>query len=156
MKFSDTKAPELHKARIEYVNQRWRDLYERQLDVGNRVIKYLILINSGGAVASLSLIGAMKTLDPISGARWMLALFLLGIVVTGLLMAIGGYRLGRVFRGWRNDTDSYYKDELDWEDVLKQDRDRARYFWIADALGWAAFLCFIGGLVIAARGLLFS
>jgi len=67
MKFSDTKNPELHKARIEYVNRRWRDLYERQLDVGDRVIKYLILINSGGAVAVLSFMGAMKTLDPVPG-----------------------------------------------------------------------------------------
>ena len=156
MKFSDTKDPELHKARIEYVNRRWRDLYERQLDVGDRMIKYLIFINSGGAVASLSLIGAMKTLDPIPGTRWMLTLFLLGIVVTGLLMAISGYRLDRIFRSWRDDTDSYYKNELDWEDVLKQVRDRTRYFWVADVLGWTAFLCFISGLGIAVRGLFFG
>lgn len=156
MKFSETNNPELHKARIEYVNRRWRDLYERQLDVGDRIIKYLILINSGGAVAVLSLMGAMKTLDPVPGARWMLALFLSGIVVTGFLMIIGAYRLSCVFRGWRNDTDNYYKNELDWDDVLKQDRKRSGDFWITHALGWAVFLCFISGLVIAASGLLFG
>lgn len=156
MKFSDTKNPELHKARIEYVNRRWRDLYERQIDVGSRITKYLILVNSGGAVAMLSFMGAMKTLDPIPGARWMLALFLFGIVATGFLMVVSAYRLDRIFRSWRNDTDSYYKNELDWEDVLKQDRDRARYFWVTDALGWTAFLCFISGLGIAARGLFFG
>ena len=45
------------KQQTEYINERWSQLYELEKEWGKEAIKYLMLTNAGGAVATLSFIG---------------------------------------------------------------------------------------------------
>ena len=43
-----------------YINRRWEQLYGLEKEWGERTLKFLFLTNSGGAIATLSFIGAAK------------------------------------------------------------------------------------------------
>lgn len=53
MKYSDDTA-EHRKANIDYVNQRWKQLYGLEMDFSSEGIKYMLLVNAGAAVAVLA------------------------------------------------------------------------------------------------------
>lgn len=108
--------------------------------------KYLMLTNSGSAVAVLSFMGAYKTIAPIPHAPWMLVAFLLGVVLVGLGHATAYYRATWLFSGWRADVSKFYADELEWGDVLARDNHRSSYFILADVIAWLSFACFCAGL----------
>lgn len=57
-----------------YINRRWGQLYELEKEWGERALKYLFLTNSGGAIATLSFLGAAKEL---TGVGTKVALFLI-------------------------------------------------------------------------------
>ena len=50
---------ELKKHQIEYINLRWKQLYDLEKERADQAIKYLFLTNSGGAVTVLSLWGLL-------------------------------------------------------------------------------------------------
>jgi hypothetical protein len=73
MKRSDSTTESLEQCDI-YIGNRWKQLGELELDTANEGAKYLFLINSGGAVAVLSFLGAIQRaasvyLAEIKGAR---------------------------------------------------------------------------------------
>ncbi len=44
------------------INRRWGQLYELEKEWGEKALKYLFLTNSGGAIATLSFLGAAEEL----------------------------------------------------------------------------------------------
>ena len=156
MRFSETQDPALHRARVDYIDRRWRGLYDEQLDVGKTIIRYLLGVNAGGMVATLSFMGAMKSLDPMPYARLVLLTFSVGLVLVGFGLAFASYRLDWLLTNWRDDTVAYYANTLDWESVLERDRGRQESLaWVAHVLAWLSFFSFIAGIATAAKSLLF-
>lgn len=131
---------------VSYVENRWSQLQERIVGRAEAAWKYLMLTNSGSAVAVLSFMGAYKTITPIPHAHWMLLAFLLGLVLVGLGHATAYYRATWLFSGWRMDISKFYADELEWGEVLARDNDRSSYFILADVIAWLSFGCFFAGL----------
>jgi cytochrome b subunit of formate dehydrogenase len=151
-KFSESP-PELRQQRLDYIDKRWKQLAEATVARLDAAVTFLMLTNSGGALATLSFMGAMKTISPLPGASWMLALFLLGVVFVGILRTIHYYRMAWLFSGWRDDVANAMKDQLSWSELLARDNHRAKYFVVADIVGWLAFSCFIAGTAIGYVGM---
>ncbi|OGA11995.1 MAG: hypothetical protein A3H33_10545 [Betaproteobacteria bacterium RIFCSPLOWO2_02_FULL_65_20] len=149
VKHSEIPDPEIRKARQEYIEDRWRDLSNRQREHTDEAAKYLMVVNAGGAIATLSFMGAMKMLDPIPGARAMLSFFLAGLLLVGLGRALAIYRFDWTFSGWRDAVRLYYTDKIDWEALLEGDMSRSGRFLPSEFVAWASFACFITGLAIA-------
>lgn len=155
MKFSEIQDPTMHEARFRHVDRRWKGLYDEIYDVGKLIIRYLTLVNAGGMVATLSFMGAMRSLDPMPGARLILATFSGGLVLVGFGLAFSSYRLNWLIAGWNRDTGRYFQNELDWRDVLERDegRQKNRLYLVGHVLAWLSFICFICGLGLAGRSL---
>ena len=115
MKLSETNG-EMRKEYLEYVQTRWTQLQETLTERAETVWKYLLLTNSGSAIAALSFMGANKTLTPIPNAPSMLIAFLVGVVLVGVGHAIGYYRANWLFAGWENDVSNYFADKTTWSD----------------------------------------
>ena len=67
-----------------HINQRWGQLYELEKEWGERALKYLLLTNSGGAIATLGFLGASPTAINMLGAKISLFLFVLGVFLVGV------------------------------------------------------------------------
>lgn len=147
MKLSEMKG-EVRTTNCEYIERRWVQLHESINERIEGCWKYLMVTNSGSAIALLGFMGSRQTMHPMPGATLMLKLFLIGVVLVGIAHAISYYRINNLFRRWREDVSSFYGDQIDWDKLLADDNKRSGYFIWVDIVGWLSFFCFLVGLSI--------
>jgi hypothetical protein len=114
MKLNETET-QLRAARLKYIDTRWEQLNGLEKEAGERAIKYLMLTNAGGAVAMLSYFGANEEARTLFAAKFALGFFLLGILFVGILDALILHQLDRIFKHWRQASQQYLENNLDWE-----------------------------------------
>lgn len=147
-------SPELRKARIDYINQRWGQLYSLEKDTGEDALKMLFLTNAGGAVANLSFIGAIGKNQIHVCAKISLACFILGLIFVGISKAKQFHHMSRLFKRWKEEVGQYFKDELTWEEVDGRDDARAKEDFLDYFFPYAAFACFLIGCGLGFSALL--
>jgi hypothetical protein len=136
-----------------HINQRWGQLYELEKEWGERALKYLLMTNSGGAIATLSFLGASQVAIQMTGAKVALFLFVLGVVLVGASTAKQFHHMSRLFTGWKADVANYYSDKVTWGHVQEQDKCRAVNDLWDYLFPYGAFLSFIGGCIAGAVSL---
>lgn len=147
MKFSAQQDQVIRNTQINRINQRWGQLYGLDKEWSDNAIKYLFLTNSGGAIAVLSYMGAVGTSFRI-GMAVALCSFLLGLILVGVMTASIYQRIDALFKNWRADTDRYFSDQIEWDDLIKNDKKRVGNSILETVLGYLSFLCFIAGTVV--------
>lgn len=147
MKYSDD-TDEHRKANIDYVNQRWKQLYGLEMEFSSEGIKYLLLVNSGAAVAVLAFHGSVAAVRDMLWPKVMLGFFVFGVIIIGLLH-IARYRgVNLLFRNWQSLVNEYFTDVMDWLDVVNDDAAKAKKnYWVV-YLAYASFTCFVIGAAI--------
>lgn len=146
---------ELEKFKNDYIASRWSQLYELQKEWGTLAVKYLILLNSGGAVATLGFIGSAGAANVPSQAKWALLFFVIGIVLGGTMIAHANHTIPTRFKNWQAGVARYQKGELTYEQLCEHDDNALDYDEeeTDQTLGHVAFACFIIGCAIGAVGL---
>ena len=129
----------------EYINQRWKQLYELDMEWCKEAIKWLMLINSGGAVASLGFIGSFfkDKSHPSLASVFCLGFFLLGLVL-GLVLIIYFYeQVSKLFRDYSSDI----KKGLSFNELCKNDDSRIPSGKLGRVFGYLSlvFMC-LGGI----------
>lgn len=147
MKYSDD-SEEHRTANIGYANERWRQLYGLQNDWGTEGIKYLLLVNSGAAVAMLAFLGSVAKARDLGWPKATLGFFALGIVLIGFLHVLRHYHVSQLFKKWRESVNEYYTDQKEWSRIIEDDNKRSDRFDLALLLAYLSFACFIIGIVI--------
>lgn len=147
MKYSDD-TDEHRKANIDYVNQRWKQLYGLEMDFSSEGIKYLLLVNSGAAVAVLAFHGSVARVRDMVWPKVMLGFFVIGVILVGLLHIARYIGVNSLFSNWKNLVNEYFTDTQDWSDVVNDDVVKSRKFYWVAYLGYASFVCFVIGAAI--------
>lgn len=81
----DHDMPEVQRdGQKRYIDDRWKQLSNLQMDFEKEAMKYLFLINSGASVATLAFIGTATTVRSEQWAWSMLAFFAAGVILIGL------------------------------------------------------------------------
>ncbi|MDE2232022.1 MAG: hypothetical protein KGJ95_08180 [Candidatus Omnitrophica bacterium] len=137
---------------LDYINQRWAQLYNLTKEWSNTCIHYLFLANSGGAIAMLSFMGARGHVHVL--VVWGLVVMLFGLVLVGILMATTYHRMFNLFSAWRKDVKEFFLNRISWEKLVQDDEDRAKVDIIDYFLGYGSFLSFIIGITLGIWGLL--
>jgi len=151
-KFSKQK-PALMKSRNDYIGIRWSQLYELEKEWGEKAVRYLLLTNSGGAIATLSFLGTSEETANLIGAKIALFLFVLGIFLVGVSTAKTFHHMSSLFKAWKNNVDRFYGDEISWNDIIADDKRRAVVKWWDYAIPYASLACFILGCISGAISL---
>ena len=151
-KFSK-QTPALTRSRNDYIGIRWRQLYELEKGWGEKALRYLLLTNSGGAIATLSFLGTSEETANLLGAKIALFLFVLGIFLVGVSTARTFHYMSSLFRAWKDNVDRFYGDEISWKDIIADDKCRAVVMWWDYAIPYASFACFILGCISGAISL---
>lgn len=154
MQLFSQQDPNTRQALGAHISQRWAQLYELEKEWGERALKYLLLTNSGGAIATLSFLGAAPSAIGMTGAKIALSLFVLGVVLVGVATAKTFHHMSSIFEKWKADVENYYADSITWAHLQNEDRKRAVTDWWDYAIPYASFGCFIIGCVAGAWSLL--
>jgi hypothetical protein len=153
MELFSKQDPAIRQSLNGQINQRWGQLYELEKEWGERALKYLILTNSGGTIATLSFLGASPSAINMRGAKISLFLFVLGVFLVGVSTAKTFHHMSGLFKAWKEDVDNYFSDKITWEHLQEQDNNRAvEDFWDY-AIPYLSFGCFIGGSISGAVSL---
>lgn len=127
-----------------HINRRWGQLYELEKEWGERALKYLFLTNSGGAIATLSFLGAAKELTGV-GTKVALFLFVLGLVFAGISTAKTFHHMSGLLKQYKQGVDDFYTDKITWVALAEADKKRAVATWLDYAIPYLSFFCFIVG-----------
>ncbi len=153
MELFSKQDPAVRESLNSHINQRWGQLYELEKEWGERALKYLLLTNSGGAIATLGFLGASPEAINMLGAKISLFLFVLGVFLVGVTTAKTFHHMSGIFKAWKADVDHYYSDKINWEHLHQQDKTRAvEDFWDY-AIPYLSFGCFVGGSISGAFSL---
>lgn len=136
-----------------YITQRWVQLYELEKEWGERALKYLLLTNSGGAIATLSFLGASPLAINLIGAKIALFLFVFWGFLVGISTAKTYHHMSYLFEAWRADVNHYYTDKVTWEHLQEEDKKRAVVGFWDYAIPYTSFGCFIAGSISGAVSL---
>lgn len=120
-----------------------------------RVLKYLFLTNSGGAIAVLSFMGASGSIRTLSGPKWALGCFVFGIIMIGFLSAYQLFRFARLKKKLEEDISRYSTDKLGFNGLVKLDKERSYtvtslFGYICGCITFASFIigCIIGIILL--------
>lgn len=153
MALFSTQDPAVRQSLNAHINQRWGQLYELEKEWGERALKYLMLTNSGGAIATISFLGASPAAINMLGAKISLFLFVLGVFLVGVATARTFHQMSGLFSAWKIDVEHYYADKITWEHLQEQDNSRSVDDFLDYAIPYASFACFIGGSISGAVSL---
>lgn len=153
MELFSKQDPAMRQSLGVHINQRWGQLYELEKQWGERALKYLLLTNSGGAIATLGFLGASPSAINMVGAKISLFLFVLGVFLVGVSTAKTFHYMSHLFNAWKTDVDNYYSDKITWEHLHEEDKKRAVPDFWDYAIPYTSFVCFIAGAVSGAISL---
>ncbi len=155
MKFAEMPEAAQQKS-IDFVNARWGQLHKLEEDWGEKVYKYLLLTNSGGAVALLSFLGSGKAPD-VLWAKVALASFVTALIVVGIALARTYHRMAYLYKQYRHDAIRFFKGDMERGELHELDEARSRNNTVwATILPYTCFLLFIFGCITGAYALFAS
>ena len=95
-KYSKTE-PDIRNQRIDHLNTRWGQLYNLEKDWGERAIRYILMTNTGGAIATLSFLGTSDTALSLSAVKVALFFFIFGVFLVGVSTAKTFHHMSSLF-----------------------------------------------------------
>ncbi len=148
MKIDDNSVPLEHRERmLDALRRHGELLREHHKNTAERAERFLLLTNAGGVVTTISFMGALPELRSSAGAWNVLAAFVVGVVLCGILAAINYHTAMGHFQGWMTDLDRAVKAQIDMEEPAKNLNAAIRRMkYPAPVVGWLAFFAFIIGL----------
>jgi hypothetical protein len=141
------ESQELRNHRIDYINQRWKQLHGLEKECADIAIKYLFLTNSGGAVTVLSFMGASEKARSSSGAIISLSCFVAGVILVGVFNTLRYYRVAKLFYSWKRDSEKYFDKKVEWPVLIQSDEKRSRTQILAHIIGHCSFIAFLAGCI---------
>jgi hypothetical protein len=111
-------------------------------------IKYLICLNTGGAIVILAFMGASNSVRSMVSSKLSLLSFIFGLLIVALIMVVGIYRMVYCQKGIKEDSDKYISNKIDWEGLLENDAKRLDPNKWAFLLAWGAFIFYDLGVIL--------
>lgn len=111
--------------------------------------KFLLLGNAGGAVATLSFMGTAAELRRMAGPRLALCLFLAGLVMCGITLAMRAVSVSNTYVRFLSDAAKFRRNDISWEELVTRSSptERRTMLFVLAAL---TFSCLIGGAITGA------
>lgn len=153
MELFSKQDPAVRQSLDGYIDDRWKQLYGLQKEWGERALRYLMVTNGGGAIATLSFLGASPMARGALGPKVSLFFFIFGIFLVGVSTAKTFHHTSSLFTAWKADVGRYRTDKITWEHLQSQDDTRAKEDIWDYLIPYASFGCFIAGCISGAISL---
>ena len=90
---------------LNHINRRWGQLYDLEKEWGEKANRYLLLTNAGGAIATLSFLGASSQALNRPSAKVALLFFVVGVVLVGIGTAKQFHHMSGLFKAYKQDVE---------------------------------------------------
>ena len=143
----------LLETRNTYIQERREQLQGFYLKHTDEIIKYLLYVNAGGAVAILTFMGTSKSIRNSIYLQIALLCYALALACVGLLRVLLLHKVAYLFENWRKDAEKYWVQDIGYNKLIEEDDKRSesgRKLWIA---GYLSAGLSILGLILGAMGL---
>jgi len=117
-------------------------------------MRYLFIVNSGGAAAILGYLGTGRDVIGHGLARWALCCFVLGIIFIGCVRWTLMLRSYCYCDAWERDALAHAQTQSGWEQFLNNDEKRTAGHRLEFIFGYLSIGGLIAGLVLGAIGLI--
>ncbi|MCK5579637.1 MAG: hypothetical protein KAJ18_00010 [Candidatus Omnitrophica bacterium] len=136
--------------RIEkFIDNRCLQLADASERATDRVLKFLFLVNAGGAIAVLGYLGTDSDKMSLGYAKITLLFYCFGLMFVGFTKTSEYFRFFALASKWNEDKNLFYGEDLSWEDLWNNDNTRANNGLVmARFFGIASGVCLIVGLII--------
>jgi hypothetical protein len=135
------------------IDHRWKELYELETAAEKETLKFLFVTNSGGAIATLSFMGASELARTNCLAKISLILFVLGVILVGITRGIILLRLSSVFKAYRTDVSHYFAQKKGYRSVSHEDEERCKSVFLPYLVGCMSAAALILGCILGGSAL---
>ncbi|MCH7902683.1 hypothetical protein IIC68_02935, partial [archaeon] len=95
--------------------ERWQQLNDFSSRRYEKAIRYLVLTNSGGAVAMLGFLGASLSRPDFTPPILPLVFYIVGIISAGILITSIFHHSETILSKWNADAEGFFKSKLEWD-----------------------------------------
>lgn len=122
-----------------YLNERWYQIQSLLQKASDDGLKYLTLINGGGAVAILSFIASDASNN--SHCMWIsFVVFFVGLILVGIVNLKRYLLLENMLESWGEDSNKFRKCEIEYDELIANDNKAAKR---GDKIFHLAIACFV-------------
>ena len=115
----------------QWADGRYELLRRMAEDSAVRLVRYLVLTNSGGAISIISFMGASDSVRDSVYAKFALALFVIGLILIGIAMTQLTISNDKNYTELVKDQERMYRDEISWKQFTENDNSRIKQMlWI--------------------------
>ncbi len=146
----------LTEQQASYVSERSEQLYTVLTDAANAAVNFLFLVNSGGAVATLTFLGRAESVRAMLTPKLALSCFVAGLVFVGVLRAFRVHDYQRAFDAWHKDYGKFLSGQLTWTQLIGREEARSGTSAWEYIFGYASFISILAGAAEGAYALFFA
>ncbi len=147
-KFNDLENKNIREPFLKVITDNWNSWSEARGQTLNRITNYLFVLNSGGLLASLTYIATITTKSPTIEFKISLWLLATGTLFSIIHATLDYYLTEICFKEYRLDLDGFYKNKLDWEDLVERNNNRPPLDLLLHACGWIGGVAFLLAMTI--------
>jgi hypothetical protein len=129
-------------------------LKEAAYRAGSKMLDFLILTNGGAAVACLGMIASTSPHADDRAVKVLLAVFVLGLALAGILTVRGFLYTARISFGFGEAVDRMRAGTAQWEALTQVFKQPKRFYQLSVLIGAASLVMFAGGALGACIWLL--
>lgn len=141
---------------VTYIDRRWQQLYELEKGWAEKAVKYLLLTNSGGAIATLGFLGTSDQIRHSLALKLALLFFAFGVLLVGIFTAMMFHKMAQVLTRYTKSVKDFYTDKISWEYLIEENEKMVQRGWRNYIVPYLSFLCFILGVGAGACALFSS
>ncbi|HEY1892362.1 MAG TPA: hypothetical protein VGG63_18345 [Steroidobacteraceae bacterium] len=141
-----TPDPEI---RAQRIGSRLDHLWKLTESTEANFSKFLLLGNTGGAVATLSFMGTAAELRRMAGPRLALCLFVAGVIMCGITLAVRAVAVSDTYIRFLADAEEFRKGDISWDELVTRSSPTEGRTMLR-VLAALTFSCLIGGAVAGA------
>jgi len=138
---------------VRHIDNRWEQLYSLEKDWGEKSLRFLLVTNAGGAIATLSFLGASDEALNLRGTKIALFLFVVGVLFVGISVGKNFHHMSKLFKSYKVDVDKFFKDKISWQSLNDEDSKRAKETFLDYVFPYLSLVCFISGCIAGAFAL---
>jgi hypothetical protein len=153
MNGADTNEQDVNR-KMQHIESRTAQLQPLRSKYAEEAMRFLFLVNSGGAAATLGYLGTGTGTADHGFAKWVLACFVLGIVFIGCVRWILMVRSYRYCDAWEQKAPACAQTEEEWAQFLEDDKKRTAGHRWEFIFGHLSIVSLLGGLILGALGLI--
>jgi hypothetical protein len=138
-------------SQTDFITESWKNRWDGVISSQNQALNWLFTMNTGGVAGILAYAAAKDSASTIAFALIAFSAGLLSLIGYAACMF---YSEEKMHDSFRSDIEAFYKDRIDWNEVIRRDNARPSKYKICEVLAWISAISGGVGIVLSSYAIL--